>query len=169
MSLRTPQDATREPQGLQDCRGRRSHVEYRAPWYFSVGESGLKACINAASQSYLSSVRRILDIPCGHGRVARYLRAGFPNAEMFFCEIDKSAADFCPREFGGTAVYSRPELTEIDIPGDLDLIWIGSSPTSMKTAPAAGSGTWHLGWLQMVFLWPLSMVFLRSPNRISDR
>jgi SAM-dependent methyltransferase len=95
-------------------------------WYFTVGESGLKACINAASQSYLPSVRRILDIPCGHGRVARYLRAGFPDAAMFFCEIDKSGADFCAREFGGTAVYSRPELTEIDIPGDLDLIWIGS-------------------------------------------
>jgi SAM-dependent methyltransferase len=95
-------------------------------WYFSVGKDGLKACINALSQSHIKSVRRILDIPCGHGRVARHLRAGFPNAEIFFCEIDKSSADFCAKEFGGTAIYSQPEMTDVDMPGNLDLIWVGS-------------------------------------------
>ena len=89
-------------------------------WYFSVGKDGLKACINALSQSHIKSVRRILDIPCGHGRVARHLRAGFPNAEIFFCEIDKSGADFCAKEFGGTAIYSQPEMTDVDMPGSMD-------------------------------------------------
>lgn len=95
-------------------------------WYFSTGESGLAACLHAVSQSWCGGVNRILDIPCGHGRVARHLRAAHPNAEMFFCEIDKSGADFCANAFRGTAIYSKPEMTEVALPKDLDLIWVGS-------------------------------------------
>jgi trans-aconitate methyltransferase len=50
--------------------------------YFSVGRSAL-GCINVslmAADLEPESVRTILDLPCGHGRVLRYLREAFPNA-----------------------------------------------------------------------------------------
>ena len=47
--------------------------------YFGVGRSSL-ACIEYALQAAqlpAEGVRRILVLPCGHGRVLRYLKAGF--------------------------------------------------------------------------------------------
>ena len=95
-------------------------------WYFSVGESGLKAVKHAISASWLTNVSRVLDLPCGHGRVARFLRHGFPDAEMFFCDIDRSGAEFCADVFHGTAIISKPELSDVALPDRLDVIWVGS-------------------------------------------
>ena len=78
------------------------------------------------SLTWLPQVERILDLPCGHGRVGRHLRATFPDAEIHFCEIDREGADFCAATFGGKALYSEPDLTKLDFPKDFDLIWVGS-------------------------------------------
>ncbi len=94
-------------------------------WYFAVGESGLKSIKMGVALSWLQNVTSILDLPCGHGRVARYLRAAYPEAKMFFCDLEKSGVDFCTQHFGGKAVYSQPELTEVALP-TVDLIWVGS-------------------------------------------
>ena len=100
--------------------------------YFAVGESGLMCVRRANDFTFSSPVRRILDLPCGHGRVARYLRAWCPDASMSFCDIDRSGVDFCCRTFGGTAIYSQPELTEMDIGTDYDVIWVGSLFTHVE-------------------------------------
>lgn len=76
--------------------------------------------------SWVTGVHRILDLPCGHGRVTRHLRAGFPQAQLFCCDIDRAGADFCAVEFNGSAIHSQPDLTAVKIPDRLDLIWIGS-------------------------------------------
>jgi hypothetical protein len=55
-----------------------------ADYYFDVGESGLMCVRRANELAFSSPVRRILDLPCGHGRVARYLRAFYPDASMCF-------------------------------------------------------------------------------------
>ncbi len=94
--------------------------------YFAVGESGLMCVRRANELAFSSPVSRILDLPCGHGRVARYLRAWRPDASMSFCDTDRSGVDFCSEAFGGTPIYSRPELTEVDIGVDYDVIWVGS-------------------------------------------
>lgn len=94
-------------------------------WYFAVGRSALRLVDLAARTSWLPRIGSILDLPCGHGRVARHLRAGFPDAELHFCDIDHSGADFCAETFAGTAIHSRPELTEVALP-KVDLIWVGS-------------------------------------------
>lgn len=95
-------------------------------WYFYVGESGLKAILSALTLSRLKSVGSMLDVPCGHGRVSRHLRAAFPEAELAFCDIDPAGVDFCAASFGGRGIYSRRELTEVDFGGRFDVIWIGS-------------------------------------------
>lgn len=95
-------------------------------WYFSVGESGLDVVLRALSLARTQKVRRILDLPCGYGRVARHLRAAFPNAEMAFCDIDETGVAFCADQFGGQDILSKPELTDVELPSRLDVIWIGS-------------------------------------------
>lgn len=94
-------------------------------WYFRVGRSGLRAVELAVAGSWLDQPRSILDLPCGHGRVARYLRAAYPDAEMHFCDIDAEGADFCAAQFAGHAIHSVEELTEVALPC-VDLIWVGS-------------------------------------------
>lgn len=94
-------------------------------WYFATGRSALRLVDIAARASWLPRISSILDLPCGHGRVARYLRSGYPDAKLHFCDIDADGADFCASTFDGTAIHSRPELTEVALP-QVDLIWVGS-------------------------------------------
>jgi SAM-dependent methyltransferase len=94
-------------------------------WYFAVGRSALRLVDLAARISWRPRIDSLLDLPCGHGRVARHLRAGFPDAALHFCDIDAEGAEFCARTFGGTAIASRPELTEVALP-TVDLVWVGS-------------------------------------------
>src|SRR4051812_12526083 len=95
-------------------------------WYFSVGLDALRAILNILSLASIKSVDSILDLPCGHGRVARYLRAVFPSAEMTFCDINRSGVDYCAKTFCGSAVYSDIELERVDLGRKFDLIWVGS-------------------------------------------
>jgi SAM-dependent methyltransferase len=97
-----------------------------APWYWSVGESGLLCVLHALTLSWTSRVARVLDLPCGHGRVARHLRAAFPQAELFACDLDRRGVDFCASRMRMRPIYSTPELVDAPIPGDLDVIWVGS-------------------------------------------
>jgi len=95
-------------------------------WYFSVGQDGLQNVLRALSLSRLQSVGRILDLPCGHGRVARHLRAAFPDGQLTFCDLNRSGVDFCGESFHGSGVYSSPELTDVEFDTPFDVIWIGS-------------------------------------------
>ena len=94
-------------------------------WYFPVGESAARLLRIAAETSWLPRIRSVLDLPCGHGRVGRYLPGLFPGAALHFADLDADGADFCAATFGGTAIHSRPELTEVPLP-KVDLIWVGS-------------------------------------------
>jgi len=95
--------------------------------YFNVGRSALMDCIAPALEaSPKPRFRRILDLPCGYGRVMRYLRAAFPNSEIVGCDIQRAGVDFCAKTFGATPVYSSEDPTKIELPGPFDLIWSGS-------------------------------------------
>ncbi len=52
--------------------------------YFSVGEDGLNNVLASLVRSRCQKVEQILDLPCGHGRVARHLRAGFQTQRSPF-------------------------------------------------------------------------------------
>lgn len=95
--------------------------------YLSVGLSALR-CIEAAG---VEAPRRILDLPCGHGRVLRILRVAYPDAELIACDIDRGGVDFCAGQFGATPIYSAADLATVDLPGDTDLIWCGSLVTHL--------------------------------------
>ncbi len=105
----------------------RDHMYNTGPaWYYMVGADGISAILRALAISSLHYPTRILDLPCGHGRVGRHLRAAFPQAEIVFADIDTDGADFCAAQFGGTAVYSQPDLSQVHLGDRYDLIWIGS-------------------------------------------
>jgi SAM-dependent methyltransferase len=72
------------------------------------------------------SPSRILDLPCGYGRVLRYFRETWPDAEIVAGELVPDAVAFCQRTFSATALYSKEPLWEVDIGGNYDLIWSGS-------------------------------------------
>jgi SAM-dependent methyltransferase len=85
-----------------------------------------------------TDLHRILDLPCGHGRILRFLKAAFPDAELTVCDIDRDGVDFCAREFGATPVYSVENPEEIEIEGEFDLIYSGSLLTHVDRDRWAG-------------------------------
>ncbi len=100
--------------------------------YFGVGYSALRCLRLATLAAGNNVVNRILDLPCGYGRVTRALRASFPQAEIVACDRDRRAVDFCHETFGAVPVYSTEEAEELKLPGCFDLIWCGSLLTHLN-------------------------------------
>jgi SAM-dependent methyltransferase len=103
-------------------------------WYFQVGKSAVENIGIACIASKVHEVKKVLDIPCGHGRVLRYLVKLFPGAEFHACDLDTDGVDFCASTFGARPIYSREELAAVDFDCQYDLIWVGSLFTHTSRA-----------------------------------
>jgi SAM-dependent methyltransferase len=103
--------------------------------YLESGRSALRCVRAALTAAGKTDVRRILDLPCGHGRVLRVLKAAFPRAALTACDIDRDGVDFCAAQFGAEPVYSVEDPALIPVRGPFDLIWVGSLLTHLD-APA---------------------------------
>lgn len=99
--------------------------------YAYVGESGAEVIFTALSAAPTARVESVLDFGCGHGRVARYLRALFPHAAITFAEVDPSGADFCAKQFQGDALVTPKDFALLTLPRKYDVIWLGSVFTHM--------------------------------------
>jgi len=75
--------------------------------------------------------RSILDLPCGHGRVLRALRARWPDADLGACDLLRDGVEFCARTFGATPIYAEEGGTRIELPMAYDVIWCGSLLTHL--------------------------------------
>jgi SAM-dependent methyltransferase len=93
--------------------------------YFAVGLSALRA-IDAAVKAAGFTPTHILDMPCGHGRVLRFLKARFPNAKLAACDLERNGVDFCAAYFNAEGFYSEFDLTKVNLGRRFDLIWVGS-------------------------------------------
>ena len=80
----------------------------------------------------LKTVRSILDLPCGSGRVLRFLNQRFPEGEITACELERGPVEFCVRTFGARAAYSSLNLDEVSLGKKFDLIWCGSLVTHLN-------------------------------------
>ena len=96
--------------------------------YLSVGESAIKA-VRSSLAGY--SPKSILDLPCGHGRVARFLKAEYPQASLFVSDLDDVGANFCAEVFDATKLVSAPHFDDVDFGRKFDLIWVGSLVTHL--------------------------------------
>jgi SAM-dependent methyltransferase len=94
--------------------------------YFAVGRSALKAIRLAQIASGKPDFASILDMPCGHGRVLRWLKAAYPGAKLTACDILADGADFCAESLGATPVYSSPFPEAATFADRYDLIFVGS-------------------------------------------
>ena len=103
------------------------YVESDAFHYLSVGLSASRCIQEALFHTPAEyTVRSILDFPCGHGRVLRFLRAMFPNSDITAAEIDTTALEFCRRRFSVATFLSEPIFSDLSLPQRFDLIWCGS-------------------------------------------
>ncbi len=100
-------------------------------YYFSLGRQALDAIQHLMAVVGLAKPTTILDLPSGHGRVLRFIRAAFPDASIDACDIDPDAVAFCARTFSSRQIYSTVDLTAIPIEGQYDLIWCGSLLTHL--------------------------------------
>jgi len=100
--------------------------------YFGVGFSALRCVCLALATAGKPACKMILDLPCGYGRVLRFLKAAFPEAHLVACDLLRDGVDFCTNVFGATPIYSHEDPAQINIPGDFDLIWCGSLLTHLN-------------------------------------
>ena len=81
----------------------------------------------------------ILDLPCGHGRVIRVLRAAFPAATLIACDLDRDGVDFCAQTFEcGAGVFRRRPCQRPD--RGRRSILSGSARSSPTSTRRAGGG-----------------------------
>jgi SAM-dependent methyltransferase len=103
--------------------------------YYKVGLSALRRIDEAVESAGLRYVRTILDLPCGYGRVMRFLVRRFPEARVTACEIDRAGVDFCVSEFGAAAAYSSADIDSLYLGAHFDLVWCGSLVTHLDADP----------------------------------
>jgi SAM-dependent methyltransferase len=94
--------------------------------YLLAGISALNCIRTGLAFNKAAEPQTILDLPCGHGRVLRFLCAAFPAAAIVACDLDRDGVDFCAGTFGVTPVYSEVDPDDIPIESAFDVIWVGS-------------------------------------------
>ena len=95
-------------------------------WYFEVGASAIDNIALAWMSSSIDRIHRVLDLPCGHGRVLRHLVKLFPEAQFDVCDLDNEGLAFCAERYGARPIRSQENLTSVDFGVTYDLIWVGS-------------------------------------------
>jgi SAM-dependent methyltransferase len=106
-----------------------------APEYFNFGRAGLGCVRDALELAGRGRPASVLDLPSGHGRVLRFLKAYWPESEIVACDLDRDGVDYCAETFGATPVYSHVRPAEIPLDRTFDAIWVGSLVTHLD-APA---------------------------------
>ncbi len=99
--------------------------------YFQIGERVIELVRMAQKICGRKRLPKILDLPCGHGRVTRWLRAEFPYAELTACDLNRHGVDFCTRHFNAVGQYSEEDLNRVEFPHAFDLVWCGSLLTHL--------------------------------------
>jgi len=104
--------------------------------YMAVGLSALNVINAARSLAGIDRVTSVLDLPCGHGRVTRVLRAAFPDAEIAVSDLDRDGVEFCAKTFAAAPVHSRSDFSTLDLQRTFDVIWAGSLMTHIPPEKA---------------------------------
>lgn len=130
--LKSPSTTAEDKQWLQAVSMKLHHADSMfvkgfAASYLNVGLSASHVIQQALAQrDKQSPIRSILDLPCGYGRVMRFLRVMFRDAEITSAEIDKGGVAFCQRTFSAQPFVSSTKFSSLSIGKKFDLIWCGS-------------------------------------------
>jgi SAM-dependent methyltransferase len=133
-------DETISPHDDMFQAGRREH-------YFAVGRDAVAIIALAMIKAGVDRFSNVLDLPCGSGRVLRHLVRFLPEASIIACDIDPGHVQFCRRQFASVPLVSRPDLRQVDLDRQIDLLWCGSLLTHFP-ADYFEEGLRHMiGWL----------------------
>lgn len=119
-------DMTLHP--LDDMIDQHQPAEAQLAHYEAVGREAAEL-IQSALRGRVP--RRILDMPCGFGRVMRHLRAEFPEAEITGCDIEAAKLEFCASQFGADRLFSSLDFSSLGLGPPYDVIWCGSLLTHL--------------------------------------
>jgi SAM-dependent methyltransferase len=93
--------------------------------YFEVGRSAIELITDAMMLARRTDLARILDFPCGGGRVTRHLVKFFPDSEISASDIEREKQAFVVSRYGARPVDCPPNFTT-PLPEKYDLIFVGS-------------------------------------------
>ncbi len=103
-----------------------------ASQYFHLGREALRLVQNACTLTEAKHIGAILDLPCGYGRVARWLRTAYPTARLTACDIQKPAVEFCVEHMKTVGVQAAVDGSHWGaLTGPYDVIWCGSLLTHL--------------------------------------
>lgn len=105
--------------------------------YLSCGQDALFNIALARASAGAGDPARILDFACGFGRVARHIRAAFPDAEITFTDVMKDASAFCAETFAGRDKPISKDFSGYDPERKFDLTWVGSLFTHLPEEKSA--------------------------------
>jgi len=102
--------------------------------YFYTGTAGAR-CVEAAMiEAQLPSPSAILDLPCGYGRILRFLKLLYPEAVLTACDLDRGAVDFCRKHLGAEGLYSQNDFRTFSLNRTFDLICCFSLVTHLSSS-----------------------------------
>lgn len=99
--------------------------------YYRVGLSAIQCIERVVKAANIHKIAEGLDLPCGHGRVLRFLVKRFPETRFTACDLDHDAVDFCAEIWDVDRAYSRVDLNEFSLGQQFDFIWSGSLITHL--------------------------------------
>ncbi|MBI3801319.1 MAG: class I SAM-dependent methyltransferase [Deltaproteobacteria bacterium] len=145
------------------------YVPFHAQHYLSVGLSALRCIEEVLNRAKGDRViRPILDFPCGYGRILRFLRARFPDADITGAELNRAALDFCRRTFSVRSLVSDTDFTRLSLSDKFDLIWCGSLFTHVDEKAATALLKFFQDHLTPVGLCVFTTHGLTSVDRIQE-
>jgi SAM-dependent methyltransferase len=106
---------------------------YDPDLYFEAGPQALRCIRLALLAANRDRVGTILDFASGGGRVLRYLRVAFPDAEATACDTHGPSVRFCAEVLHAKPLVGNLNLDELELEGPYDLIWVGSLFTHVSS------------------------------------
>lgn len=102
----------------------------REEHYFNVGRDAMRNILISMVEARLFKVQRILDFPSGYGRVTRWLRAGFPEAEIQVGDVWTDAVNWSATQFRADIIDGNADFSaRFDV--QYDVIFCGSLLTHL--------------------------------------
>lgn len=94
--------------------------------YLGIGRRAIHLIAQSLAESPATGQDRFMDFPSGWGRVTRWIRAAFPDAQIDVSDIKREAVSWNCEEFGTIGFESNEDFSVINAPGGYDIIWVGS-------------------------------------------
>lgn len=155
----------RYPEGVIEEISERDHMFRVKERYLRSGRTALDCIRLGMLAAGRTGVGSALDLPSGHGRVLRWIKAEFPGARLGACDIDHDGVDFCAATFGAEAVYGHEDPADIEIAEPYELIWCGSLFTHLPPERWAG----FLDLFERALVPGGLVVFTTHGRRIAER